>query len=310
MDKITNDARVYTDVQGLDKLRAQYKEDPAGVKKEVSQQFEALFIQMVLRSMRDANQALASGLFASDDMSMYQDMFDKQLSLSFSQQGLGFAKLIEENIDHQLGGTDIPADTLAKAAIEKAPETPRLLPLPVDREPAKPKVVIKKDEPTLTFATPKEFIDKLSGMAKHAAKLIGVHPAVILAQAALETDWGKKVIAQAKGISSFNLFNIKSDAKWHKDKAVASTLEQQNGIIVKQQASFKSYDSYHESFMDYANLITKNPRYQKVLANADKPMAYVHALQEAGYATDKQYANKIMEMLKSQPFQAMLSEDK
>lgn len=310
MDKITSDARVYTDVQGLDKLRAQYKSDPNGVKKEVSQQFEALFIQMVLRSMRDANQALSSGLFASDDMSMYQDMFDKQLSLSFSQQGIGFAKMIEENIDHQLGAPDKAA--LAQLSYEKSQASePSVQAVKADRQPQQPKMTQEpKKEQALSFSSPKDFIDKLSGIAKHAAHIIGVHPAVILAQAALETDWGKKIITHAKGVSSFNLFNIKSDGGWQKDKVLAPTLEQKNGIIVKQQASFRSYESFHESFMDYANLITKNPRYQKAVAHAAEPKAYTEALQEAGYATDSQYANKIIEILKSQPFKAMLETSK
>lgn len=305
MDKITNDARVYTDVQGLEKLRAQYKSNPNGVKKEVAQQFEALFVQMLMRSMREANESFSSGLFSSSDMSIYQDMFDKQLSLSFSQQGLGIAKMIEENIDHQQGVLPDakPTPTVMTADHSIIPRTT----VESSHPAAQPVVAQTKTE---HFATPKEFIHKLTGFAKQAAQMIGVHPAVLLAQAALETDWGKKIIAHNKGGTSYNLFNIKSDPNWRKDTSTTATLEQKNGVIVKQHASFKNYDSFHESFMDYVNLISKNPRYQKAMASANEPKAYAQALQEAGYATDSNYANKIMNIMKSQPFHALLAEEK
>jgi flagellar protein FlgJ len=307
MDKITNDARVYTDVQGLDKLRAQYKSDPEGVKKEVSQQFEALFVQMVLRSMRDANEAYSSGLFSSNDMSLFQDMFDKQLSLSFSGRGLGLAKMIEDNIDQQIGAPSRAEANLARITTENTPAVNPIKTAAIQPRTVGPAHTPPQPAPPSTFNSPKEFLQSLWGHAKQAAGLIGVHPAVILAQAALETDWGKKVIAHAKG-TSHNLFNIKADPSWHKDTTTTATLEQKGGIIVREKANFKSYDSYQESFMDYAHLISSNPRYQKAVANAAQPQAYTTALQEAGYATDEKYASKIMEIMKSPQFQTTVAE--
>jgi flagellar protein FlgJ len=315
MDKISNDVRVYTDVQGLEQLRGELKSNPGAVKKEMAQQFESLFIQMVLRSMRDASNALSSGLFSTNDMNMYQDMFDKQLSLSLSSRGLGFAKIIEQNIDRQPGtvptadikpatitlpvATALPARTMQPAAITAPVEMNFAATHPV-----------KKSEKTETggFKSPHEFMNTLWKNAKHAAAVIGVHPAVLMAQAALETDWGRKIIPHPSGTSSHNLFNIKSDASWHKESASAATLEQKEGLLVKEKASFRSYASFKESFMDYANMIKSSSRYQKAVENAQEPASYTQALQEAGYASDNKYASKIMGIMKSPLFQSLMTE--
>ncbi len=320
MDKITNDARVYTDVQGLDNLRAQYKSNPDAVKKEVSQQFEALLFQMVLRSMRDANNSFSSELFSSNDMSMYQDMFDKQLSLSLSSQGTGFAKMIEDNIDQQNGVSHIAKPFLASEhtlntaakELKTQPQPPAVITLGPSEHPSDVKPTTMKTTqhaaPKVRFSSPKEFIHGLWESAKHAAKVIGVQPSVLLAQAALETDWGKKIVGQHSGQSSHNLFNIKSDATWHKDSTTTATLEQKNGILVKENASFRNYESYQESFMDYAGLIKNSSRYQNAVKNAHEPAAYTQALQEAGYATDVNYSHKIMGIMKSPQFKTLLAE--
>jgi flagellar protein FlgJ len=161
---------------------------------------------------------------------------------------------------------------------------------------------------TSNFKSSKDFIQSLWSNAKHAAKAIGVSPAVLLAQAALETDWGKKIIAHTTGQSSHNLFNIKADTAWRNKTASASTLEQKDGVLVKEVANFKSYDDYHESFMDYVSLIKNNTRYHKAVENAHTPAAYTQALQEAGYATDTNYSNKIMGIMKSPQFKSWLAE--
>lgn len=315
MDKITNDARVYTDVQGLDKLRGQYKSNPDAVKKEVSQQFESLLFQMVLRSMRDANSAYNSDLFSSNDMSFYQDMFDKQLSLSLSAQGVGFAKMIEENIDQQSGvrPSMVNNQILPLTQKNEAKGFPISMNTPTKKvEPvvskADPAPVVSKPEPTKHFPSPRDFMHSLWNSAKQAAKMIGVHPSVLLAQAALETNWGKNIIATKAGDSTHNLFNIKSDAHWHKGSSSAATLEQKDGVLVKETASFRSYPSYQESFLDYASMVKMSPRYKKAVDNAQDSGAYTQALQEAGYATDSQYSQKIMGILNSPSFKSLLAE--
>lgn len=300
MDKIMNDARVYTDLQGLDSLRAKSRSNPGAVKKEVAQQFEALLFQMVLRSMRDANNVFSSGLLGSNDMELYQDMFDKQLSLSLSQQGLGFAKMIEESIDRQSG--QFRSEKTPASPLESQQLTKMMI------HPAKPASAPVIEKEKSTFDSPKEFIRSMWHHAKQAAGLIGLHPGVLLAQAALETNWGKKIVTLASGGSSCNLFNIKSDPTWNKSSTAAATLEEKNGLIVKEKAHFKNYESYHESFMDYVRLISNNPRYKKALANVEHPKAYTEALQEAGYATDSQYSSKIMNIMKSSRFNEILKE--
>ena len=321
MDKISNDARVYTDVQGLDKLRAEYKSNPDAVKKEVSQQFEALLFQMVLRSMRDANSAFSSDLFSSNDMSLYQDMFDKQLSLSLSSQGTGFAKMIEDNIDQQNGVNKAANPLLATQKMLYEPKKQPISMATVQstlashvKTPNKVEAAHALEETNdareSPFKSPSDFIHSLWGHAKQAAKLIGVNPTVLLAQAALETDWGKKVISHTSGQSTHNLFNIKTDPTWKKDSTITATLEQKGGILVKEKATFKSYESYHESFMDYAKLIKSSSRYRKAVENAQEPASYMQALQEAGYATDSQYSNKVIEILHGPQFQPLVTREK
>lgn len=316
MDKVTNDVRVYTDIQGLESLRGQYKSNPDKVKKEVAQQFESLLMQMLLHSMRDANKAFESDLLSSSDMSMYQDMFDKQISLSLSSRGIGFAQCIEDQIDRQMGeGTDIkmPIATLgADKSIAILPkEKPantlsknELAVLAGARPETKSETVVEKN----SFKTPREFVNGLWASAKQAASVIGVNPGLLLAQAALETDWGKKIISPTPGKSSHNLFNIKSGVEWKKDSVRTATLEQKDGVLVKETANFRSYESFKESLMDYARMITNNPRYQQALEKAHEPAAYASALQTAGYATDENYSSKIMEIFNSPRFQALVAE--
>ncbi len=128
--------------------------------------------------------------------------------------------------------------------------------------------------PVTHFNTQRDFIQTLWSSAKQAAKLIGVHPAVLLAQAALETNWGKKIIGHADGASTHNLFNIKSDPASSLNSATTTTLEQKNGVLVKETAHFRSYRSFDESFTDYANMIKFNSRYKKAVENAEAPAAY------------------------------------
>jgi flagellar protein FlgJ len=255
--------------------------------------------------MRDANKPFESGLLASNDMSMYQDMFDKQITLALSERGVGFAKCIEDQIDRQTNtSTQLPnelptANTISTKINEKVS-----LDLPSENKITA--VATKADQVSPPFKTPNEFVTTLWSGAKQAAQLIGVHPALLLAQAALETDWGKKIITHFPGKTSHNLFNIKSDSEWKKESVRTATLEQKDGVLVKEQAQFRSYSSYEDSFMDYAHLITNSTRYDVARKHAEEPKAYTQALQNAGYASDEKYASKIMEVYNSPRFQALV----
>jgi len=133
-------------------------------------------------------------------------------------------------------------------------------------------------------------------MAKEAADRIGVDPRYLVAQAALETGWGKSVMRAQDGSSSHNLFGIKAGTSWKGDSARAITSEFRNGEMVKETAEFRSYDSYKDSFHDLVTLLQTNNRYQEVVKSADNPEQFVRELQKAGYATDPAYASKISQI--------------
>jgi flagellar protein FlgJ len=146
------------------------------------------------------------------------------------------------------------------------------------------------------FRDADEFVNAMLPMAKEAAERIGVDPRYLVAQAALETGWGKSVMRQPDGSSSHNLFGIKASKNWTGDSARAITSEFRNGEMVKETAEFRSYASYRDSFHDLVNLLQGNSRYQAVLKSADNPEQFVRELQKAGYATDPNYANKISQI--------------
>ncbi|MHC8399844.1 flagellar assembly peptidoglycan hydrolase FlgJ [Pseudomonas sp. MDT1-17] len=148
------------------------------------------------------------------------------------------------------------------------------------------------------FSSADEFVNTMLPMAKEAAERIGVDPRYLVAQAALETGWGKSVMRAQDGSSSHNLFGIKASSNWKGESARAITSEFRNGEMVKETAQFRSYDSYKDSFHDLVTLLQTNNRYQDVVKSADNPEQFVRELQKAGYATDPDYASKISQIAK------------
>lgn len=148
------------------------------------------------------------------------------------------------------------------------------------------------------FESPDAFVATMLPMAQQAADRIGVDPLYLVAQAALETGWGKSVMRQQDGSSSHNLFGIKATGSWQGAQARAITSEFKGGQMVKETADFRSYDSYQDSFHDLVTLLQSNNRYKEVLSAADKPEQFVRELQKAGYATDPEYASKISQIAK------------
>lgn len=312
-DKYANDAHLYTDMQGLNQLRVEYKKNPDGVTKEIAQQFESLLVQMMMRSMREANKAFASELLGNNQMELYQDMFDKQLSLVMaSNSGIGFAGAISKHIDPTHIYSDAAATThsLEKHAPEATfvPNHPTVTDDKNKKEYEHPKHAMEdlhKYNPSANFDSQESFVKNLWPIAKIAAGIIGANPKILLAQAALETNWGKKILPYDHLTSSFNLFNIKADGNWTKKTTTVDSLEQRNGILSKEKSSFRSYTSFLESFMDYIHLLTQNNRYSDAVSKAADPKQFVHALQHAGYATDTSYADKVMKIFSSRPFQTL-----
>ncbi|MCI3944767.1 Flagellar rod assembly protein/muramidase FlgJ [Pseudomonas syringae] len=148
------------------------------------------------------------------------------------------------------------------------------------------------------FSNADQFVETMLPLAKEAAARIGVDPVMLVAQAALETGWGKSIMRQQDGSSSHNLFGIKAAGSWKGAEARAITSEFRDGKMVKETADFRSYDSYADSFHDLVSLLQNNNRYKEVVNSADKPEQFVKELQKAGYATDPDYASKISQIAK------------
>ena len=157
------------------------------------------------------------------------------------------------------------------------------------------------------FASVTAFVQDLLPQAKQFAEQIGLNPHALVAQAAVETGWGQRMIHAGDGRNSHNLFGIKADHRWQGDKAHVDTLEYENGVAQKQRASFRAYDSFADSMADYVSFIKDNPRYQQALQRVSEPRAYFDALQRAGYATDPGYADKIMKVLGGDTLRSALS---
>ncbi|SQF99673.1 peptidoglycan hydrolase FlgJ [Paucimonas lemoignei] len=169
--------------------------------------------------------------------------------------------------------------------------------------PATPQYVRTMAQPPLApgkkaFSNSDEFMATMLPLAKDAAARIGVDPSVLVAQAALETGWGKSIMRQQDGSSSHNLFGIKATGNWNGGQARAITSEFREGKMVKETADFRSYDSYADSFHDLVSLLQNNNRYKEVVNSADNPEQFVKELQKAGYATDPDYASKISQIAK------------
>lgn len=304
--------RVYTNIQDLKQL--EYKSNSPETKKEVAQQFEAIFIQMVLSSMRDANKAFSSDLFGSNQMEMYQDIFDKQLALVMSNKGVGFAELVEKNIDRQQGVPSnnevyghVTPDTLGQVALPPHTVSQDQIYDVLQDEKDRKKPDVQSQAVDSVFGSPEEFMKKLWSSAKLAAGVIGAAPEILLAQAALETNWGRKVIPYGKNASTHNLFNIKAGTNWTAPTSTVDSYEDRDGALVKEKSNFRSYGTYLESFFDYVNVLKQNDRYKETLSKASDPAEFVSALQKAGFATDHQYAEKIMNIFMSPTFQNWVS---
>lgn len=317
-DEVTYKSQIYTDVQGLKQL--EYSANKAATKKEIAKQFEALMVQMLLHSMRDATKSFSSGLFNDNQMEIYQDMFDKQMSLVMSHSDLGLAKIIENNVDQLSGNREpsittntvlahAPANTSNKPST--AVETQATLPSLDDSEIKKPSTDVSTEQTKQSyFPTQEEFVKKLWSAAKTTAHYIGTTPEILLAQAALETNWGKNIINQKPGESTFNLFNIKADSSWKNKSATVNTIEHQDGVLVKGKSKFRTYESFKESFMDYVHFLKNNTRYDDALNKASDPKQFIKAIHQAGYATDPHYADKVLNIFTSKPFQQLIEKVK
>lgn len=270
--------QAYTDFSSFSKLRSDAKVDPKSTLHEVARQFESIYIQMMLKSMRSAS--LGDPIFDSHSSEVYRDMFDNQIALQMSEQrGIGLADMLVRQLQQ-----NFPEKETDNAVSSIAPTTVKVAKVAVERLPAR-------------FDSQDEFVEKLWPMAEAAADELGTSPQVLLSQAALETGWGQHIQQLPNGKSSHNLFNIKADERWSGPKLTVSTVEYADGVAKRQKAAFRSYGSYEESFRDYVDFIKTNPRYQDALDNTHDPALFAHKLHEAGYATDPAYADKWLNII-------------
>jgi len=299
------------DVQSVQKLRYSAANSPQGSLKEAARQFEAVFLQMMLKSMRDA--LPKSGLLESQQMDMLTSMQDQQWAQQLAGHGFGLA----DQLVKQLEGSGLPGTQGVDASavdldgkgedlstlIAGIPRgTPRLLHgglrTPADATDAPSNVSRSSGIGAMAAdfgdraAHVAEFLGKLAEPAKHAEQASGVPAELILAQAALETGWGKREIPTASGGNSHNLFGIKAGSAWQGDTTAITTTEYVDGRPIQMVDRFRVYDSYADAFADYAKLIGDNPRYRGVV-EASSPGQAAMALQQGGYATDPRYAEKL-----------------
>lgn len=300
---------IYSDFNSLASLRTEARQDADASLESVAKQFESLFVQMMLKSMREAT--TGGGLFDTHQMESYQQMHDQQLSLDLSSRGgIGLADVLVDQLRSDRAGAE--ADTASSADTLKMPgvsesnpfDVQRYLQFPVPAQTPVPSEAAR-DMGTASAqwvpATPQEFAERLRPLAAQAAGELGVDADVLLAQAALETGWGKHVSGSARG-SSNNFFNIKAGADWSGPTVTVQTLEYRDGVAVRESARFRAYDSPADSFADYATLIKDSPRYSEAEGVAADAEQYLRELQRAGYATDPAYADKVLTILRREDF--------
>ncbi|SJL82294.1 flagellar assembly peptidoglycan hydrolase FlgJ [Vibrio palustris] len=302
-----NDIGFIQDISGLDSLRkkAIHGDKGAGEEalKSAASQFESIFTNMMLKSMRDANKAFKSGLFDSHTEDMYRQMRDEQMVSQLSEKGsLGLADMIVKQLSvgeavKAEGGKTFQdeVENVRRARQAAAQQAEPRLPV-VGQQDQRPNSVTQTSKTSeakaISFDSPYEFVKSLKPYADKAAKALGVDSSLLLAQAALETGWGQKVVKNAQH-SSYNLFNIKANSAWQGPRVATQTLEYENSVPVMEKAAFRAYPSYKESFNDYVQFLETNPRYSQALTHKGND-DFIRGIHKAGYATDPNYSDKVL----------------
>ena len=259
----------------LDALKAQASRDPKASIRETAKQFESLFMQEVMKSMRAST--LASGMLDNSATQLGTEMLDTQFAGKMSGLPGGLSEAIQRQLQRQMGIQD-----LSPESVKKASQTTLAQALPALATKGIPNHV-------------QGFIQKHDASARAASAATGIPASFMVAQAAHESGWGKREITGADGTKSHNIFGIKATPGWTGKTVDVRTTEVINGQAVKVTAKFRAYGSYDEAFKDYARLLGNNDRYAKVVEQAKSGNAagFARGLQQAGYATDPAYAEKI-----------------
>ncbi|MMZ39508.1 Peptidoglycan hydrolase FlgJ [compost metagenome] len=278
------------DAQALNGLKRDAASDPQGNLKQVAQQVEGMFVQMMLKSMRAA--LPQDGILSSDQSRLYTSMYDQQIAQQMSQKGLGLADMMVKQMSN---ANAVPSETAGTSPMALDDEVLRTLPNQALEQ------TLRRAVPKAPSAAPLSlnngnFVARLSTSARVVSQQSGIPHQLIVAQAALESGWGQREIPAADGSPSYNLFSIKAGGSWDGPVTEITTTEFEQGAAKKIKAKFRVYGSYVEAMADYVKLLTNNPRYAGV-ANARSPEQAAQALQQAGYATDPQYASKLVSVI-------------
>jgi peptidoglycan hydrolase FlgJ len=315
----TGAADIYTDFAGLTALKKSARNNEPDALRQVAKQYESLFARIMIKSMRDA--VGKDPIFGSDEQQSYQDIYDDQLSLELTKgRGLGLADLLVRQMQRLTGGdqtgpkatahsSDAPGSDgnqhsmgARRAGSERLAGAPAQaaagnLALP---QPGATKAALRLFQYTgsagtaaVSSETQDNFISELWPAAQAAGQQLGVDARNLIAQAALETNWGTRVPRDSRGRSSNNLFGMKATGQWRGASVSAGTQEYENGTAVSTTGQFRSYDSRQQSFQDYVSLLRGSPRYANALNTGNDVEAFASALQRGGYASDPHYASKI-----------------
>lgn len=325
------------DGRSLDALKIRAQRDPQAAVRQAAQQFEALFMQMVLKSMREAT--LKSGLFDSPGQDLYTGMLDQQVATQIAGSGTGLADVIARQLTRHMQGAAPAAGPLppgeagpGPVAVPAAPARSR------SAEPGRPGAAVQAVAryaalapaeaagaagaapgprrgaavDATALATPavapapaapaatnaqRNFITRHWDSAQQASRATGIPAPFILSQAALESGWGRGEIKDAAGLPSHNLFGIKATGGWQGRTVEVVTTEYDNGVPRRVTEKFRAYSSYSEAFRDWAQLLAGNPRYADVLARSRDAQGFAFGLQRAGYATDPRYGEKLVAVI-------------
>lgn len=295
------DSGLASDTRSLDALRGAAARDPKAAVREAAKQFESLFMHELLKSMRAATPT--TGLLDNEATKLGTEMLDQQLSTKLTGLKGGLAEAISRQLERQMGLAEVPGSASASAAdgavstgagqrgtVTRLSDAARAAGVKSASSSA------RESTPTPKSA-PRAFVQQLQGAAQQAEQRTGIPAVFMIAQAAHETGWGRRDIRMPDGAPSNNLFGIKAGPDWKGPVAEVTTTEFINGVARKVTARFRAYADAAESFADYARLMTRSPRYQSVLANARTPEGFAQGLQQAGYATDPQYASKLSRVI-------------
>ena len=286
-------ANLAIDSKGMAELRQSARAGSPDALKAASTQFEAMFVNMMMKSMRDATPQ--DGLLDNQQSRMFTTMLDQQTSQDIAKKGIGLADVLVRQLSKTLPPQEgAAADPQARALLEQA-RLQRSIEASGGAAPAQ-NAAGAAGKPAHVRA----FQDKLAGHAEEASRASGIPAKFMLGQAALESGWGRREIKGRDGSNSHNLFGIKAGPDWKGRVVETTTTEYINGKAQARVEKFRAYDSYADSFKDYARLLASNPRYEKALAAASGSDAagFARKLQAAGYATDPNYATKLASIIK------------